>query len=64
MPFTELNSNDFNLNIPGYVDTFEEEEPVDLTEVSQKLEELEKEMGETNKTIANFCEELGIKAPF
>ena len=61
---SEIEENDFNLNIPRYVDTFEEEEPVDLAEVSQKLEELEKEMGETNKTIANFCEELGIKAPF
>jgi type I restriction enzyme M protein len=55
--------NDYNLNIPRYVDTFDEEEPVDLEEVAGKLEALEKEMGETEKVIAGFCEELGIKAP-
>jgi type I restriction enzyme M protein len=61
---SEVEENDYNLNIPRYVDTFEEEEPVDLAEVSEKLVELEKEMGETEKVIAGFCEELGIKAPF
>lgn len=61
---SEVEENDFNLNIPRYVDTFEEEEPVDLAEVSEKLVAVEKEMGETDKVIAGFCEELGIKAPF
>lgn len=61
---SEVEENDYNLNIPRYVDTFEEEEPVDLAEVSEKLVALEKEMGETDKVIAGFCEELGIKAPF
>lgn len=61
---SEVEENDYNLNIPRYVDTFEEEEPVDLAEVSEKLVVLEKEMGETDKVIAGFCEELGIKAPF
>ena len=61
---SEVEENDYNLNIPRYVDTFEEEEPVDLAEVSQKLAALEKEMGETDKTIAGFCEELGIEGPF
>jgi len=61
---SEVEENDYNLNIPRYVDTFEEEEPVDLAEVSEKLVALENEMGETDKVIAGFCEELGIKAPF
>jgi type I restriction enzyme M protein len=61
---SEVEENDYNLNIPRYVDTFEEEEPVDLAEVSEQLVALEKEMGETDKVIAGFCEELGIKAPF
>ena len=61
---SEVEENDYNLNIPRYVDTFEEEEPVDLAEVSEKLVALEKEMGETDKVIAGFCEELGIKVPF
>lgn len=61
---SEVEENDYNLNIPRYVDTFEEEEPVDLAEVSEKLVALKNEMGETDKVIARFCEELGIKAPF
>jgi len=61
---SEVEENDYNLNIPRYVDTFEEEEPVDLAEVSEKLVALEKEMDETDNVIAGFCEELGIKAPF
>lgn len=60
----EVAENDYNLNIPRYVDTFEEEEPVDLAAVSAELVALEKEMGETETVIAGFCEELGIKAPF
>lgn len=54
----------FNLNIPRYVDTFDAEEAVDLDEVAAKLFSFEKEMGETNKIIAGFCAELGIKVPF
>ena len=61
---SEVAENDYNLNIPRYVDTFEEEEPVDLSEVSEKLIALDKDMGDTNEVIAGFCEELGIKAPF
>ncbi|CAA6821938.1 MAG: Type I restriction-modification system, DNA-methyltransferase subunit M (EC [uncultured Sulfurovum sp.] len=60
----EIAENDYNLNIPRYVDTFEEEEAVDLNAVSAELKALEKEMKETNKVIAGFCDELGIKAPF
>jgi type I restriction enzyme M protein len=61
---SEVEENDYNLNIPRYVDTFEEEEAVDLESVSEKLAALEKEMGENDKVIAGFCEELGIKGPF
>jgi len=60
---SEIEENDYNLNIPRYVDTFEEEEPVDLAEVSEKLVALEKDMGETDKVIAGFCEELRIPSP-
>ena len=61
---SEVEENDYNLNITRYVDTFEEEEPVDLAAVSEKLVALEKEMGKTDDVIAGFCEELKIKAPF
>lgn len=61
---SEVEENDYNLNIPRYVDTFEEEEPVDLAVVAKELKELDKEMKSTDKTIAGFCEELGIDTPF
>jgi type I restriction enzyme M protein len=60
----EVIENDYNLNIPRYVDTFEEEEPVDLDAVSSELHSLESDIKETDKTIADFCDELDIKAPF
>jgi len=60
----EVRENDYNLNIPRYVDTFEEEEPVDLQAVSDELKALDREMKETDKVIANFCKELCIDTPF
>jgi type I restriction enzyme M protein len=60
---SEVEGNDFNLNIPRYVDTFDAEDAVDLDEVAEKLVALEKDMGDTDKVIAGFCAELEIKAP-
>ena len=60
---SEVAANDYNLNIPRYVDTFDAEDAVDLDEVAEKLVALEKDMGETDKVIVGFCAELGIKAP-
>ena len=60
----EIAENDYNLNIPRYVDTFEEEEAIDIDAVATELIALDEEMKETDETIAKFCEELGIKAPF
>jgi len=61
---SEVAENDFNLNIPRYVDTFDAEEKIDLADVSSKLTALEGEMASTNKQIARFCQELGIAPPF
>jgi len=63
-PLSEIAENDYNLNIPRYVDTFEEEEPVKLAAVSKELKELSKEMDKTNTTIATYCTELNIDLPF
>jgi len=60
----EIAENDYNLNIPRYVDTFEEEEAVDLKTVSDELKKLEKEIQTTDTTISEFCKELGIDTPF
>jgi len=63
-PLSEVAENGYNLNIPRYVDTFEEEEEIDLGAVASALHALENDMKATDKTIASFCDELGIKTPF
>jgi type I restriction enzyme M protein len=60
---SQVQENEFNLNIPRYVDTFDEESPIDLDAVAIQLAELEKSMRENDQVIAGFCAELGIKAP-
>lgn len=60
----EIKENDYNLNIPRYVDTFEEEEPVNLDLVSEELKLVAEALEATDATIAEFCEELNIKTPF
>jgi len=62
-PLSEIAENDYNLNIPRYVDTFEEEEPVDIEAVASELKNLETEMQSTDDTIADFCNQLGIQSP-
>ena len=59
----EIKENDFNLNIPRYVDTFIEEDPVDILEVSNSLNLMNGQLEEVNLQIAHFCRELGIEAP-
>jgi type I restriction enzyme M protein len=59
----EIAENDYNLNIPRYVDTFEEEEPIDLDEVANNLKTIDNELIEINKTIDRYCKELGITTP-
>ncbi|MEL6655895.1 MAG: type I restriction-modification system subunit M [Bacteroidota bacterium] len=63
-PLAEVQENDYNLNIPRYVDTFEEEEPVDLAAVADALVQLDGEMKVNDAKIAEFCQELGIDTPF
>jgi type I restriction enzyme M protein len=60
----EIADNDYNLNIPRYVDTFEEEDPVDITVVAKDIQALDLEIAETDKRIADFCKELNIETPF
>jgi type I restriction enzyme M protein len=60
----EIKENDYNLNIPRYVDTFEEEEPVDITAVAKAMKQLDFDMQETDETIADFCQQLNIETPF
>ncbi|MEQ3745946.1 MAG: type I restriction-modification system subunit M [Henriciella sp.] len=59
----EIAENDFNLNIPRYVDTFEEEEPIILADVTDELKSIEAKMGDLDAAIKGFCDDLGIEAP-
>jgi type I restriction enzyme M protein len=61
---TTIHANDYNLNIPRYVDTFEAETQIDIAAIANELKDLDAQMLETDKTIAAFCKELGIDTPF
>ena len=61
---SELAENDYNLNIPRYVDTFEEEDKIDLQAITNELRELEAQSKNTDAIIATFCKELNIETPF
>jgi type I restriction enzyme M protein len=63
-PLNEVEENDYNLNIPRYVDTFEEEETIDITAVANELNGLEREINENDIVIADFCKQLNIPTPF
>ncbi len=63
-PLSEVVENDYNLNIPRYVDSFEEEPPINMESVSQELHALDAQISETDTSIASFCDELGITPPF
>jgi len=56
----EVKENDYNLNIPRYVDTFEEEEEVDIPAVQKEVEELEKELAGVRKKMEGYLKELGL----
>lgn len=60
----DVKDNDFNLNIPRYVDTFEAEDEIDLDAIAKQLQALEIESQKTDVEIAKFCTELGIDSLF
>ena len=55
---------DYNLNISRYVDTFEEEEEIDLSEVTKEIQRLDNESKEIDSEIEKYCKELWIVSPF
>ena len=56
----EIRSNEYNLNIPRYVDTFEEEEQIDLEATKTNIARLELEMSEIKTKMNKFLSELGL----
>ncbi len=60
--FDEIKENDFNLNIPRYVDTFEEEEEIDLVAVRTERLQLQSELKDLEVIMEGYLKELGYGA--
>lgn len=60
----QIATNDYNLNIPRYVDTFKEVENINIDSISDELKTLDSDIEQTNTVIAEFCKQLKIKTPF
>ena len=56
----EIQEAEFNLNIPRYVDTFEEEEDIDIAAVQKEIQEIEAELAKTQKELNRYLKELGV----
>lgn len=56
--FDEIKENDFNLNIPRYVDTFEEEVEVDIVAIQAEITTLETELAEVRNKMATLLKEI------
>ena len=57
----EIKENEYNLNIPRYVDTFEEEEEINLDEVQKELEKIDEEDKKVTEELNKYLKELGLK---
>ena len=57
----EIEENDYNLNIPRYVDTFEEEAEIDIFAVMRELKALENKRAELDQKIDVYFKELGLQ---
>ncbi len=60
----EIEENDYNLNIPRYIDTFEAEESIDINKTAEEIKIIDQKIKETDKVIEKFCKELKISTPF
>ena len=57
----EIIANDYNLNIPRYVDSFEEEEQIDINAETRKLKELDSKAKAVEEKLADYFRELGLE---
>ena len=58
---SEIEENDYNLNIPRYVDTFEEEEEINLNQVMNDIKSNYIEQEQLNQQINVYLKELGLQ---
>jgi type I restriction enzyme M protein len=59
--YEEIEKNEFNLNIPRYVDTFGPEPEIDIKAVQEEIEEIEKALAKTRKKMDRYLKELGLQ---
>lgn len=64
VPLQVIAENDYNLNIPRYVDTFEAEEAVDINSIAKEIKDIDQNMLALDKIIADYCKQLNIETPF
>jgi type I restriction enzyme M protein len=60
----EIAGHNYNLNIPRYVDIYQEEPRIDLGDVSRAVTNLDSDIQKTNTEIEDYCKQLGIAPPF
>lgn len=56
--FEDIENNDFNLNIPRYVDNFEKEEEIDLGALLTEMKQTDEELEKTEKEMLSFLKDL------
>jgi len=56
----EIKENEYNLNIPRYVDSFEEEEPVDIDKVQKNITDIKNELSQVESKMQEYMKELGL----
>ncbi|HLQ98339.1 MAG TPA: N-6 DNA methylase, partial [Candidatus Dormibacteraeota bacterium] len=54
----EIEENEYNLNIPRYVDTFEEEEPVDIKALHEEIRTINQEIKESEENLLKMLDDL------
>lgn len=64
VPLTLIAENDYNLNIPRYVDTFEAEEAIDIDAIAKELKDIDQNMLSLDKVLEDYCKQLNISTPF
>lgn len=64
VPLELIAENDYNLNIPRYVDTFEAEEAIDIDAIAKEIKDIDQNMLALDNVLADYCKQLNIKTPF
>ena len=59
--YEEIKANDYNLNIPRYVDTFEQEEQIEPEDVRREIVDIDGEIGQTLQSLNAMLTELGLE---